>query len=229
MDVPTPALVGVDERGHACDVPAVLMTRLPGRVELAPSDEDAWLRELAAPLARIHASDPGPVTRRYRPWYDLARRTPPDWSRERTAWAEAIRALREPPPPARECLIHRDYHPTNALFRDGRLTAVLDWVNTCRGPAAMDVAHCRLNLVSLRGVEVADRFGAHCAALDPAFEPHPYWDALDLLEILPGPFAPYPGWSDLGSAPTLGEMRERLDRYVCTLVDRLAGGEEKGW
>lgn len=32
-DVPTPALIGADEEGKECDVPANAMTRLPGHPE----------------------------------------------------------------------------------------------------------------------------------------------------------------------------------------------------
>ncbi|WP_081412680.1 phosphotransferase [Fictibacillus gelatini] len=32
-------------------------------------------------------------------------------------------------PDARNGFIHRDYHPCNVLWEDGRLTGVVDWVN----------------------------------------------------------------------------------------------------
>ncbi len=38
--IAAPRLVAVDVDGSACDVPAVLMTRLPGHLELAPKDVD---------------------------------------------------------------------------------------------------------------------------------------------------------------------------------------------
>ncbi len=47
VDVPTPRLVAVDPTGREAEVPAVLMSRLPGRVEWSPADLDRWLGHLA--------------------------------------------------------------------------------------------------------------------------------------------------------------------------------------
>lgn len=46
---PTPALLAVDPDGTQAGVPALLMTRLPGRVEWWPSDLDRWLERPAGP------------------------------------------------------------------------------------------------------------------------------------------------------------------------------------
>jgi aminoglycoside phosphotransferase (APT) family kinase protein len=53
-DVPTPRLVAVDARGERVGVPAVLMTRLPGRVVWDPRAVDGWLGRLAAVLPAVH-------------------------------------------------------------------------------------------------------------------------------------------------------------------------------
>jgi len=52
----------------------------------------------------------------------------------------------------------------------------------CRGPVAVDVAHCRLNLWLDLGRDVADAWlkvvgGAH----------HPYWDIADAMSWVPDP------------------------------------------
>ena len=54
--VPTPALLAVDPAGTRAGVPAVLMSRLPGRVDWWPSDAGRWLRRLAGVLPVIHAA-----------------------------------------------------------------------------------------------------------------------------------------------------------------------------
>src|SRR5712691_6980807 len=54
--VPTPLLLAVDPSGDGAGVPAVLMSRLPGRVDWWPSDVDSWLRRLAGLLPAIHAA-----------------------------------------------------------------------------------------------------------------------------------------------------------------------------
>src|SRR5260370_34861453 len=52
--VPTPALLAVDPAGAAAGGPAVLMSRLPGRVDWWPSAMNRWPRRLAGPLPAIH-------------------------------------------------------------------------------------------------------------------------------------------------------------------------------
>ena len=42
--------------------------------------------------------------------------------------------------------------------RDGVVSGIVDWPNTCLGPAGIDVGHCRVNLALLHGVEFADLF-----------------------------------------------------------------------
>jgi aminoglycoside phosphotransferase (APT) family kinase protein len=48
--IPTPELVAADANA---DEPAVLMTRLLGRIDLDPSDPDDWLRQMATTLFQI--------------------------------------------------------------------------------------------------------------------------------------------------------------------------------
>lgn len=82
---PVPRLVAVDPSGEACDVPAVLMTRLPGRAELLPEDTEAWLRSLAEPLASLHAL-PESVwagLSPYRSYADVEHLEVPSWTKRR--------------------------------------------------------------------------------------------------------------------------------------------------
>lgn len=83
---------------------------------------------------------------------------PPRWSRKRRLWERAIDFALTTRPRIHEVFIHRDFHPTNVLWHRGAVSAVVDWVNACRGPAGVDVAHCRTNLALMYGAEVADRF-----------------------------------------------------------------------
>ena len=56
VGVPTPVLLAVDPAGTEAGVPAVLMSRLPGRVDWWPSDTGRWLRRLAEVLPAIHTA-----------------------------------------------------------------------------------------------------------------------------------------------------------------------------
>lgn len=57
LPVPTPRLLGVDPTGERAGTPAVLMSRLSGRVDWWPKDMDCWLRRLAELLPQITPSD----------------------------------------------------------------------------------------------------------------------------------------------------------------------------
>ena len=157
-DVPTPALLAVDPDGTEAGVPALLMTRLPGRVDWWPSDLDRWLERLAGLLPRIHgtALPPGVTLPPFAPYRQDSYR-PPGWARYPRVWERAVEISLGPAPDLPAVLLHRDFHPGNVLWRRGRVSGVVDWLGACAGPAAPDVAHCRVNLLTM-GAEVAERF-----------------------------------------------------------------------
>jgi aminoglycoside phosphotransferase (APT) family kinase protein len=175
--VAAPRLVAVDPTGEEAGEPAVLMTRLPGRIDWEPRDLDTYLRRLAEPLPAIHAIAPDPRLPPYDP-YSLAFTEPPGWSRRPETWRRGIELHLGPQPERREVLIHRDYHPGNVLWRRGRVTGVVDWANTSRGVPEADVGHCRMNLAGRFGQATADRFLALYRALTGRDEYHPYWDVV---------------------------------------------------
>ena len=163
---PAPRLVAFDDGPRETDVRALLMTRLPGRVELAPQNARTvaahrWPQALPliprAAVCQHYAATVRTTSPRAR---DI-----PRWSKQPKAWRRRARSRvgrRQPRTTPR--FIHRDYHPGNILWTRGRLSGVVDWINACAGPPQVDVAHCRVNLVRLHGVEVADAFLAAYAS-----------------------------------------------------------------
>jgi aminoglycoside phosphotransferase (APT) family kinase protein len=188
----TPRLIAVDETAEHCDVPAVLMSRVPGAPLAAPDDLDGFVRLLAEPLPIIHET-PLPtsaVIPDFRPYYlDETRRgdlRPPAETRARSSWERAIEVHAAPPPSAeRAVFLHRDYHPGNVLWQRGRVSGVVDWVNVSRGHVDADVGHCRLNLARDYSPDVADRFLALHRAITGARDYHPYWDIVAAVGMLP--------------------------------------------
>jgi aminoglycoside phosphotransferase (APT) family kinase protein len=55
--VPAPLVVAADPEAACCDVPALVLTRLPGRTPGLPGDMDGFLAQLAEALTEIHAVD----------------------------------------------------------------------------------------------------------------------------------------------------------------------------
>ncbi len=120
--VPTPRVVAADPEAASCDVPALLMTRLPGHAPGLPRDPDAFLAQLAGALPAIHAVTPDALPA-YERDHDLSAVDPPAWSRRPELRMRSIELVAAEPPPAAAVLIHRDYHPENTLWWRGRLTA----------------------------------------------------------------------------------------------------------
>jgi aminoglycoside phosphotransferase (APT) family kinase protein len=188
----TPPLIAVDKTAEHCDVPAVLMSRVPGRPSAAPDDLDGFVGRLAEPLPIVHetALPASAAIPDYRPYYlEEARRgelRPPAETRARSSWERAIEVHAAPPPSGeRAVFLRRDYHPGNILWQHGLVTGIVDWVNASRGPIDADVAHCRVNLAVAYRPHAADRFLAAHRALTGARDYHPYWDVVVAVGMLP--------------------------------------------
>jgi aminoglycoside phosphotransferase (APT) family kinase protein len=214
-----PEVVAWDANGQHCGIPAVLMTQVPGNVDLHPQDFKGWLRQMAAALQPLHALDAADFKWQYYTYNDVKTLKVPSWSAKPDLWQQTIEIVNQPPPLTTYCFIHRDYHPMNTLWQNRILSGVVDWVNACRGPAPFDLAWNRLNLMQMYGVEAADRLRGHAVAICGTDVWHPYWDLMALIELLPGPLEVYPPWPVFGlhglSVPLL---IKRTDAYLVSLL-----------
>lgn len=188
--VVAPAPLAVDADGEATGDPSLLMTRLPGGIDLVRHD-DRFLEALATTLVDIHAFTPEPSSwpRDYQSWAFEEKRQVPPWSADDAAYAEAFTLLAGPVPTYRRTFLHRDFQPGNVLWQDGTVTGVVDWVETSTGPADLDVAHCASNLATLHGAPVGREFrDVYVAAggrLAEDRDARAYWQVLDLVGFLP--------------------------------------------
>jgi aminoglycoside phosphotransferase (APT) family kinase protein len=217
VPIPTPALLAVDETGAETDVPAVLMSRLPGRPQLAPSSLAPWLRSLAALLPPLHESSSARagLARDYAP-YAAAGFAVPGWALHRECWERALRVLGGGVPDAPRVAIHRDFHPANVLFERSAVTGLVDWTNACRGPQAIDVAHCRLNLAALLGPDAAEGFLLAWQAESGAVHDR-RWDLVGCLDAV---WTGYPGWEALGARPpSIAVQRERVEEHLRRVLE----------
>ncbi|QGN32530.1 phosphotransferase family protein [Microlunatus sp. Gsoil 973] len=179
--IAAPRLLAADPEGSATGTPTIVMSELPGRVEWRPNDLDGWLRRLAEALPEVHAVPvAGAGLRRFAP-YPPERPLPPGWSKYPAAWERAIELFEGVQPEVPQVFIHRDFHPGNVLWSQGRISGIVDWTSSCVGGAAADVAHCRANLVGHFGQQVADRFLTMWMTVSGTSEYHPYWDLSDVL------------------------------------------------
>jgi aminoglycoside phosphotransferase (APT) family kinase protein len=150
--VPAPHTRALDADGLSCGFPAHLMTLIPGRIDLERID-GAFIDELAGQLVTIHDVAPAADVRAYQSWAWEAKFQSPRWARDPGLWLDAFTLLRTDPPAFQPCFIHRDFQPRNVLWAEGRITGVVDWVETSIGPAWLDVAHCSTNIAIVHGNE----------------------------------------------------------------------------
>jgi phosphotransferase family enzyme len=168
---------------------------------------EAAILELLAPTPAGPALVPA-----YHRFYEPEQLAPPAWTARPGLWTRAFEVATGPPPPYPPCFIHRDYHPANTLWEDGRLAGVVDWVGGSWGPPSVDLGHMRLNLVWDLGPEAADRFLAAHHALTGA-DHHPHWDLVAAADCVPELDAPGP------PEPWL----QRMEDWVAATLARLGG------
>ena len=152
-DVPAPRVVAFSEDVDGC--PSIVMTHLPGRMDLDPRDPEGWIRQMAAALPIIHAVEP--VGRELGASLTVLRQGVPAWVSRPEVWADVTRVLEGPMPRSRY-FVHGDYQHFNLLWSRGRLSGLVDWALSGIGAPDRDVGHCRLNLAVLHSPELAERF-----------------------------------------------------------------------
>ncbi|PKO01074.1 MAG: aminoglycoside phosphotransferase family protein [Chloroflexi bacterium HGW-Chloroflexi-4] len=214
-----PEVIAWDAHGGSCGIPAVLMTAVPGKVNLQPLDFDSWLKQMAEVLNPLHALDAADFGWQYYSYNKVTTLTPPAWTKHPDMWQHAIEIVNQPPPATKNCYIHRDYHPMNTLWQGESLSGVVDWVNACRGPGPFDLAWNRLNLMSMYGVKAADRLRDHAIAICGRDAWHPYWDLMALIEMLPGPPEVYTPWPLFGlNALSIPLIIQRTEEYLESII-----------
>lgn len=218
--VPAPRLLAVDANGAENPRPALLTTMEPGR-----HATDVAVEELARTAASIAEVDAPGFPWRYAPYFTGHELVVPAWSDSHHAW-ETVLAAAESAAPRDTSFVHRDFHPWNVLAEGGRTTAVVDWVAACRGPWEIDVAHCRLNLVTIGRRHDADRYVSAYEGLTGR-NYQPLWDALGAADRLPhydGRRAvdEWRGLTSLGLRLDTAGQRAALDTFVAETARHLA-------
>jgi aminoglycoside phosphotransferase (APT) family kinase protein len=205
--VPAPTSLGIDAEGTVTGVSAHLMSRLPGTPTAGV--DAAAVSAMAEMLARIHDVRPADPFRPYQSWAWEAKWVVPHWTRHPDVWRRGFDLLAEEPPAFAPTFLHRDYGHRNLLWSDGRISGVVDWVETSTGPAWLDAAHAATNLAMSFGPEPARSFLAAYGALTGT-EPDRYWLVMDAVGFLPSP-----GQAPMFDSP--GKL-ERLDGWLRHVV-----------
>jgi aminoglycoside phosphotransferase (APT) family kinase protein len=184
-----PVLLGGDLNGRWSKYPTSVTSWLDGRPDIAPADPRGWARELGCALAAVHAV----ATERLADLPTVFDRSGgseealagPLAAEVRSRWSEVVAAP--------QVLTHCDYWSGNVVWRDGRLTGIVDWSGASRGPRGFDLGWCRLDLVLLFDEQIADDFlAAYEAGSGQAVGETRLWDcwALARSDEMVGSWAP---------------------------------------
>ena len=217
LPVAEPLLIDEDE---LFGVPTVVMSRLPGRPDLAPDDPNDWARQMGETLARIHAVSPSSLGE---PALDLVDGRLPDvWLPPIATHPLGQRAWdqlrRDPPAVTPPVVIHGDFQSTNVLWTGGRLSGLLDWTMLCQGPAGIDVGEARFETLLLLGPDAADRLlHAYEAELGTTVADIDAWDLRAALVL--GIVVPLSSWAaryrEMGRSDlTLSVLQGRRDGWI---------------
>lgn len=213
ITLPTPKLLGVDATGNEAGRPSVLMTKVEGEVEL----NNINLEKLAQALIAVHSVKEPQINHAFFSYNTDISKPEARWSAYPQMWQALFSYLKEAVQPNyKPAFIHRDFHPTNVLWKDGDVSGIVDWPNACIGPREFDIAHCRWNLAMMYGQKAADDFLEAYLKHSDLKDYSPYWDKLALKNVF-SEEAPdvYAGWLHFGLKDLTAELiTQRMDEFL---------------
>lgn len=182
--LPVPGILATDVAGASTGgAPSLLMTQVPGHIDLSPMDPRSWMTRIAEITVLLHSLDL--PAKMFRPWTDSwitpldEFQVPVDAPRP-ALWKEAFDVMAAAPPTDTAVFLHGDLLPVNMLWSRGRITGLIDWNGIHRGARAIDVGHCRRYLAALYSPEWSEQLRSLYESI-AGVTLDPWWDLYALL------------------------------------------------
>jgi Ser/Thr protein kinase RdoA (MazF antagonist) len=213
-----PVPLGSDLDGRWSESQTSLISWLDGQADITPTDPEHWAAQLGHALAAVHAvrSDrlaalPSVFDRSGGTQEVLAG---PLATRIRSGWRQITAAAK--------VLTHFDYWSGNVVWRDGKLTGIVDWSGGARGPRGFDMGWCRLDLVLLFHERIADVFlAAYEDGTGRTIDHVALWDGWAVARSHDAVETWAPNYAPLGRVDLTGqELRQRHSRWTARLLER---------
>jgi aminoglycoside phosphotransferase (APT) family kinase protein len=223
LAVPEP--YAFDESGEMFPTPYIVLEYIEGQPEFAPANEADFLLQLATHLSRIHQLACGRFDLSFLPLQEqrfTARLKARPAQLDESLNEGHIRDVLEAAWPIPQCnqsgLLHGDYWPGNILWKDGQLTAIIDWEDAAVGDPLADVANSRLEILWAFGMDAMQHFTQHYQALTSIdWSNLPYWDLCAALR----PAFKIGEWA--ADASTEQTMRARHRWFITQAFEKLGG------
>jgi aminoglycoside phosphotransferase (APT) family kinase protein len=227
--IPVPQPLYLDAEGALLGSPGIVTRFVHGHHLIDPPDPQEWARTMATMLARIHAV---PYSRTAIPflldansdaaWFARAAAVPKpllDHEDGQRVW-QAVRDLLPRTRPEPPVLTHLDYWPGNMLWREGEITAVVDWEEAAAGDPGVDVAYARMHLLLLGMEDAAQTFlETYEAQTGRPVANMALWDLAAATRAMPDPARlSYGALGTLHCTPP--EMRMALRRFIADALRR---------
>lgn len=170
LGLPAAGPLGWGDKGDPLDFPYVLIRFVDGVTTIPDEARDQRIEMIAQWLAKVHQAptdDLPALPLRIDPIQELLTFLPDD-----AEWAELPKYLAAKGNTSfagKLVLVHGDLWPENVLWRQDKVTAILDWEDAAIGDPMSDVACTSLEFMYLYGREGADLFQesyAHYAEID---------------------------------------------------------------
>ena len=221
---PVPEAIAADLEPVWFGGPAVVMSWLPGRPDVTPTDTDAWVAGLAQTLSQIHETVLDGAAGVLRPsppveaWH-------PDGGDDHPLTAAAVSAVtsRLPSLSSERVFTHGDFHPGNVLWHRGRISGVVDWSAARLDARWSELAYCRADLCLLLGPDVADRLAdAYSDIVGVTSDDLAVYDVMWLFNIRHHAQVALGAYREQGHASNLQMSLAHLDEQLRRILRRLA-------
>ena len=188
----TPEPVYLDVTDPLFPTPSLVVTYVEGVTDLKPEDPADYVTQMAGELARIHRMDTAGRDLDFLLKLEddcteaLGRQRDPDVvSTDERELLELLEPCWPLPRDNTPVVLHGDYWPGNTLWKDGRLTAIIDWEDARRGDPLFDVSNARFEILMLFGPEIMNAFTRRYESLNPVdFGCLPWWDLYTALRVV---------------------------------------------
>ncbi len=222
--VPAPKPLLMDETGELLGSPGIVTSLVEGKQFLGLAHPTDWAKALAQMLVKIHnvscdlSADYWMDGNTETVWFihsdTLIERMAPHEDGE--IIGQTVREYVDRRVSVSPTFIHIDFWSGNILWKNGNISAVLDWEEAARGESGYDLAYARMELFLL-GLDNAAKvlLESYEAETGKRVENLALWELAASVRSMPDPAGWIPEWASFGNidfADTI--VRERLRQFI---------------